>query len=65
MDSWFTHAPLIQAVLRRGLDVIGMVKADNKRYLFGQQRLSLQELYYAATPVQTKNKGILRIGIEA
>lgn len=60
MDSWFTYAPLIQAVLDRGLDVIGMVKADNKRYLLGGQRLSLQELYYAATPVQCANKGILR-----
>ncbi len=60
MDSWFTHAPLIQAVLDRGLDVIGMVKADKKRYLVGGRRLSLQELYFAATPVQGKNKGILR-----
>lgn len=33
MDSWFTHAPLIQEVTRRGLHVIGMVKNDNKRYL--------------------------------
>ncbi|MCE5172441.1 transposase, partial [Paenibacillus profundus] len=33
MDSWFTHAPLIQEVTRRGLQVIGMVKNDNKRYL--------------------------------
>lgn len=60
MDSWFTYAPLIQAILDRGLDVIGMVKADNKRYLVGGRRLSLQELYYAATPVQGTNKGILR-----
>lgn len=60
MDSWFTHAPLIQAVLDRGLDVIGMVKADNKRYLLGGRRLSLQELYYAAAPVRRTNKGILR-----
>jgi DDE superfamily endonuclease len=60
MDSWFTYAPLIQAVLDRGLDVIGMVKADNKRYLVGEHRLSLQELYYAATPVQGCKKGILR-----
>jgi len=37
-----------------------MVKADNKRYLVGKQRPSLQELYYVATPVQAKNKGILR-----
>ncbi|GMA62183.1 transposase (plasmid) [Alicyclobacillus fastidiosus] len=60
MDSWFTHAPLIQAVLDRGLDVIGMVKADNKRYLLDGRCLSLQELYYAATPVQSTKKGILR-----
>lgn len=60
MDSWFTYAPLIQAILDRGLDVIGMVKADNKRYLIGGRPLSLQELYYAATPVQGINKGILR-----
>jgi len=60
MDSWFTYAPLIQSILYRGLDVISMVKADNKRYLLDGQRLSLQELYYAATPVQATCKGILR-----
>ncbi|RNB74667.1 transposase [Brevibacillus invocatus] len=60
MDSWFTHAPLIQSVRARDLDVIGMVKADNKRYLVGQRRLSLQELYHTATPVRRKKKGILR-----
>ncbi|WP_305953375.1 transposase [Paenibacillus sp. P3E] len=27
-DSWFTHAPLIQEVIRRGLHVVGMVKSD-------------------------------------
>lgn len=47
MDSWFTHAPLIRAIKQRGLDVIGMVKADNKRYLVGENRL-LNELYFAA-----------------
>lgn len=60
MDSWFTHAPLIQAIIDRGLAVIGMVKADKKRYLVGGRRLSLQELYFEAIPVQGKNKGILR-----
>lgn len=60
MDSWFTHAPLIRAMLDRGLDVIGMVKADKKRYLVGDRRLTLQELYYEATLVQGKSKGILR-----
>lgn len=60
MDSWFTHAPLIGALCQRGLDVIGMVKGDNKRYLVGGRKLSLQRLYEAATPVPGKHKGILR-----
>ena len=60
MDSWFTHAPLIRAIRQKGLDVIGMVKADHKRYLVDGRRLSLKELYCAATPVQGKNKHILR-----
>jgi hypothetical protein len=61
MDSWFTHEPLIRAIKqKRGLDVIGMVKADNKRYLVGENRLSLNELYFAATRVQGKNKNIIR-----
>ena len=34
MDTWFTFAPLIQNVLDRGMDVIGMVKSGNQRYLF-------------------------------
>jgi hypothetical protein len=60
MDSWFTHAPLIQEILERGLDVIGMVKADKKRYLIGGKRLSLQDLYFEAIPIERKRKGILR-----
>ncbi len=60
MDSWFTFAPLIQAVLDRGMDVIGMVKAGNQRYRFEGKRLTLKELYHAATPVGTLNKSILR-----
>ncbi len=60
MDSWFTHAPLVKEVVERGLHVIGMVKADNKRYQVGIKSLSLQELYYAATPIKGKTKGFLR-----
>jgi DDE superfamily endonuclease len=60
MDSWFTHAPLIGEIMKRGLDVIGMVKSDNKRYNVGKSRLSLQELYYAATIVQRASYGIIR-----
>lgn len=60
MDSWFTYAPLIGAITQRGLDVIGMVKSTNQRYLVNGRKLSLKELYSAATPVQGKSKGILR-----
>ena len=54
MDSWFTHAPLIQEIISRGLHVIGMVKNDNKRYLVNGERLSLQALYEAAPQVEGK-----------
>jgi hypothetical protein len=60
MDSWFTHAPLIREVVSRGLDVIGMVKNDNKRYLVQGQKLSLKELYSAAAPVAIHKRSILR-----
>ena len=60
MDTWFTFAPLIQKVLDTGMDVIGMVKAGNQRYRFEGKRLTLKELYYAATPAGTLNKSILR-----
>lgn len=60
MDSWFTHAPLIGEIVSRGLDVIGMVKNDNKRFLVQGRKLSLKELYAAASPVVSKKRGILR-----
>ena len=60
MDSWFTHAPLIQEIVNRGLHVIGMVKNDNKRYLVNGSRLSLKELYAVAKRVEGKNHNILR-----
>lgn len=59
MDSWFTFAPLIQSIIKQGLDVIGMVKDSNQRYRVGKRLLSLKELYQAARPV-TGQKGILR-----
>lgn len=59
MDSWFTFAPLIQAIIGQGLDVIGMVKDSNQRYRVGNRLLSLKELYQAAGPVASQ-KGILR-----
>lgn len=60
MDSWFTHAPLIQEVTRRGLHVIGMVKNDNKRYLVNGQRLCLKALYAVAPRVEARSRNILR-----
>lgn len=32
MDTWFTHEPLINDILKEGLDVIGMVKQLKQRY---------------------------------
>ena len=60
MDSWFTYAPLIQEITKRGLNVIGMVKATNQRYLVKGRKLSLKELYSAAAPVQGNHKDIIR-----
>ncbi len=60
MDSWFTHAPLIQEVTRRGLHVIGMISNDNKRYLVDGIRLNLKELYAVASQVEGKNRTVLR-----
>lgn len=60
MDSWFTFAPLIGEITQRGLDVIGMVKSTNQRYLVNGRKLSLKELYSVSTLAHGKNKGILR-----
>lgn len=59
MDTWFTQQPLIKSIVETGMDVIGMVKDTNQRYLVANHRISLKELYKVATPVQGK-KGILR-----
>lgn len=45
MDSWFTQAPLLRELLAKGLHVIGMVKDMKQRYRFGNDRLTLRELY--------------------
>ncbi|MBA4538395.1 transposase [Bacillus aquiflavi] len=59
MDSWFTQQPLIQSIVKQGIDVIGMVKATNQRYLVNEKRVGLKELYRLATPT-SGNKNILR-----
>jgi len=60
MDSWFTYAPLLREITKRGLDAIGMVKDTNQRYQVGNSRLSLKQLYQVASPVRRKGSGILR-----
>jgi hypothetical protein len=40
--------------------VIGMVKNNNKRYLVGNERLSLKALYETAPRVEGKNRHVLR-----
>src|SRR5699024_4498860 len=59
MDSWFTQPPLIKDIVGQGIDVIGMVKATNQRYLINGKRLSLKELYRQAAPA-AHHKSILR-----
>jgi DDE superfamily endonuclease len=59
MDSWYTHEPLIRSIMDLGLDVIGMVKPTNQRYIIQNKRVSLKELFHLAVPVQGK-KSILR-----
>src|SRR5699024_9721314 len=57
--TWFTHQPLIKNIKDQGLDVIGMVKKLKQRYVVGDQRVSLEQLYRLAIPTDEK-KGILR-----
>ncbi|MGF7186877.1 hypothetical protein GGQ84_003011 [Desulfitispora alkaliphila] len=59
MDTWFTHQPLIKKIKEQGLDVIGMVKNLNQRYLINGEKVSLKQLYRLAKPV-TGKKDILR-----
>jgi len=60
MDTWFTYQPLIKSIKEQGLDVIGMVKQLKQRYLVGNKRVSLKELYYLAKPASSEKKGLLR-----
>lgn len=46
MDSWFTHLALLQEIVQRGLDVIGMVKATKQGYIVGDRTVCLKELYF-------------------
>lgn len=44
MDTWFTNEPMIKAVLKEGLDVIGMVKQLKQLYNYKGQYCRLEEL---------------------
>ncbi|QQK75381.1 transposase [Salicibibacter cibarius] len=59
MDSWFTQPPLIQAITEQGLDVIGMVKKMNQRYIVDGKQVDLEQLYRLAAP-RTRKKALLR-----
>lgn len=53
MDSWFTHAPLLQFLSGKGFHTIGMVKGLKQKYILNDEHLTLKELY-AKIPKQQK-----------
>lgn len=44
MDTWFTNEPMIQNVISKNLNVIGMVKDLKQRYSYGDSNYTLKEL---------------------
>lgn len=50
MDTWFTHAPLMESIAEKGLFVIGMVKQMKQRYHYKGQLLKLDELFKLVKP---------------
>ena len=44
MDTWFTTEPMIHSILVEGLNVIGMVKQLNQRYIYRGKEYTLPEL---------------------
>lgn len=44
MDTWFTTEPMIQSILKLGIDVIGMEKQLKQRYYFHGKLYTLPEL---------------------
>lgn len=44
MDSWFTNEPMIESVLEKGLQIIGMVKELKQRYTLNRKTYSLSQL---------------------
>ena len=44
MDTWFTTEPMIRSILSMGLNVIGMVKQLNQRYIYHDKAYTLPQL---------------------
>lgn len=43
MDTWFTTEPMIRSILKLGMDVIGMVKQLNQKYIYAGKEYSLPQ----------------------
>jgi hypothetical protein len=54
MDTWFTHAPLIESITEKGLFVIGMVKQMKQRYRYNDKLLKLEDLFKLVRPTLRK-----------
>ena len=54
MDTWFTHAPLIESIAEKGLFVIGMVKQMKQRYHYNDKLLKLEDLFKLIRPTLQK-----------
>jgi hypothetical protein len=54
MDTWFTHAPLIESITEKGLFVIGMVKQMKQRYRYNDKLLKLEDLFKLIRPTIQK-----------
>ena len=44
MDTWFTTEPMIQEILKTGIDAIGMVKQLKQHYVYNGKQYKLPEL---------------------
>lgn len=54
MDTWFTHAPLVESITEKGLFVIGMVKQMKQRYRYNEKLLKLDHLFRLVRPTLQK-----------
>lgn len=54
MDTWFTHAPLVESITEKGLFVIGMVKQMKQRYRYNDKLLKLEDLFKVIRPTLQK-----------